>query len=170
VLARAVARIALGAPWLEELPAPHVEAFLVAAARQVVPGYAHDRLDVLAAKLVGQYEAAVARALGRRQRRLLEELAPHLQGPKGGPPPMDSFLAALLRGEVRAGYLVTGDLLAAIDELRMQDPALHRATATPGRVALGTVLEHPWAGDLCRYALMQDAVQLRRKLGTAWTS
>ncbi len=62
-LARAVARIAYGVPWLEEISPAQIEALLVAAARQVVKGY-----GVADASLVAQHEAALARALSRRQR------------------------------------------------------------------------------------------------------
>src|SRR5262249_34958578 len=82
-LGRAVARIAYGVPWLEELRPPHIEALLVAAARQVVPGYAADDVDMMQQKLVAPHEAGIARALSRRQKKLLEELAPHIAAPQG---------------------------------------------------------------------------------------
>jgi hypothetical protein len=65
---------------------------------------------------------------------------------------------------------LTGDLLAVIDDLRAADPALLRATERPGRNALEAVLEHPYAGDLCRFALTPEATALRRRLGSTWTT
>ena len=105
-IGRALARVALGVPWLEELPPPHVEAFLVAAARlQVVPELRRRlRRDVLSKKLVLTYEPTVARALSRRQRKTLEELAPHIAAPQGRPLPIDSFVSALGKAELRAAY------------------------------------------------------------------
>jgi len=44
-----------------------------------------------------------------------------------------------------------------------------RATEVPGRAALGALLEHPYAGDTCRFALTQEATALRRRVGTTWT-
>ena len=167
-LARAVARIALGVPWLEELPPAHVEALLVASARQVVGGYGADDVDVLTAKLVGQYEPGVAKALSRRHKKLLEELAPHLASSQGRPPSADAFVLALALGELRAAYLLTGDLLAVVDELRAMDAALHRATEAPSPAALAAVLEHPYAGDVARFALTTEAVAIRRRLGSTW--
>jgi hypothetical protein len=169
VLGRAVARVAYGVPWLEELAPPHIEALLIAAARQVVPGYAADDIDVLAGKLVTQYETGVARALSRRQKKLLEELSPHIAAPQGRLMPIEPFVAALARAELRGAYLLGGDLLAVIDELRAMDVALHRATETPGPPALAAVLEHPYAGDVVRFAMTSEATALRRRVGSAWT-
>ncbi len=168
-IARALARIALGVPWLEELPPPHIEAFLIASARQVVPNYGADQLDIIASKLVVQYETSVAKHISRRQRKLLDELAPHLASPAHAPMPTDVFIGALSRAELRVAYLLTGDLLASIDELRGIDASFLRATDSPGRAALGATLDHPSAGDLARFALTPEATALRRRVGAAWT-
>ncbi len=168
-LARALARIAYGVPWLEELPPPHIEAFLIACARQAVHGYGADDVDVLSSKLVAQYEPSVARNLSRKQRKLLDELAPHVAAPQGRPIPVDTFINALARAELRAALLLTGDLLAVLDEIRTMDPHLFHATERPGVEALAAYLDHPFAGDVIRYALTPEAVGLRRRIGTTWT-
>jgi tetratricopeptide (TPR) repeat protein len=168
-LGRALARIALGVPWLEELPPPHIEALLLASARQVIPAYGTDEVDVISSKLVSQYEPSVAKVLTRRQRKLLEELMPHLTTAQGRPMPIDVFIGALARAELRVAYLLTGDLLATIDELRGLDANFLRATETPGRNALAAVLEHPFAGDVIRYAMTPEATALRRRVGATWT-
>jgi len=157
-------------PWLEEMAPPHIEALLIAAARQVVPGYGADDIDVIASKLVAQHEAGVARALARRQRKLLEELAPHIASPQSRPPPFEQFVSALARAELRTAFLVTGDLLTMIDEMRPLDSALQRATESTGPQALAAVLDHPYAGDVVRYALTPEATALRRRLGATWTA
>jgi hypothetical protein len=168
-LGRALARIALGVPWLEELPPPHIEALLIAAARQVVPRFGENEVDVISSKLVAQYEPGVGRALTRRQRKLLEELAPHVAAPQGRPMPIDSFMGALARAELRIAYLLCGDLLATIDELRALDPAFLRGTEAPGPAAVTSLLDHPYAGDVARFALTPEATALRRRVGTTWT-
>ncbi len=160
-LARAVARIAFGVPWLEELSPGQIEALLVAAARQVVKGYGAGDANLLA-----QHEVALARALSRRQRRLLEELGPHMASAQASPPPADEFVQTLTRAELRAAFLVTGDLLAMLEEMRPLDAALHSAIESPGTQALATLLDHPLAGDLVRYALTPEATALRRRLGS----
>jgi tetratricopeptide (TPR) repeat protein len=166
-LARALARVAYGVPWLEELPPPRIEALLVAAARQVVPGYGARDRDAGAAQLISQFESSLARALSRRQRKLLEELAPHIASPQSQPIQMDLFVGALVRAEVRAAFLVTGDLVSILHELRRTDATLQRATQSASPSALVAVLEHPVAGDLVRFALTAEATALRRRLGSA---
>jgi tetratricopeptide (TPR) repeat protein len=163
-LARAAARIAFGVPWLEELSPGQVEALLVAAARQVVKGYGTGDTN-----LVMQHGTALARALSRRQRKLLEELGPHIASPLAQPPPADEFVQAITRAELRAAFLVTGDLLAMLEEMRPLDASLYAATESPGTQGLTTLLEHPLAGDLVRFALTPDATALRRRLGSIWT-
>jgi tetratricopeptide (TPR) repeat protein len=169
-LARVLARVAYGVPWLEELPPQHIEALLVAAARQVVPGYgARDREGAAAAQPIAQYESGLARALSRRQRKLLEELTQHIASPQSQPFQVEAFIGALVRAELRAAFLVTGDLGAIIQELRRGDATLHRATQSAAPSALVAVLEHPYAGDLARFALTSEATALRRRLGSTWT-
>ncbi len=162
-LARAAARIASGVPWLEEVSPAQIEALLVAAARQVVKGY-----GAADPSLVAQHEAAIGRALSRRQRRLLEDLAPQLAAPNAKPPPADEFVQALVRAELRAAFLLSGDLLAMLEEMRPLDGALHAALESPGTGALTTLLDHPLAGDLVRFALTPEATALRRRLGSTW--
>ena len=166
-MGRALARIAFGVPWLEELPPPHIEALLIAAARHAVPGYARDS-SPMTEQLVATYEGPVAKALGRRQRKLLEELAGHIAAPQGAPMPVMTFVSCLTRGELRTAYVLTGDLLATIDDVRGADAALLHATEQPGRGALTAVLEHPYAGDVARFAVTPEAAALKRRMGTSW--
>jgi len=166
-MGRALARIAFGVPWLEELPGPHIEALLVASARLVNPSYARD-LDLSTEPLISQYEGPVAKSIARRQRKLLEELQTHLNATHGRPMIVTHFVAALARGELRTAYVLTGDLLATIDDVRGADAALLRATEQPGRTALSAALEHPYAGDVARFAVTPEAAALKRRMSTAW--
>jgi hypothetical protein len=83
-------------------------------------------------------------------------------------PPVDVFVGALIRAELRTAFIVTGDLLRMMDEIRPMDAALQRALGTPGPRALEAAFEHPFAGDVVRYALTAEATALRRRLGTVW--
>jgi hypothetical protein len=157
----------MGVPWLEELPATSVEAYLVAAARVVAPTYAADDIDLLGLQAVAQYEPLLAKALSRKQRRQLEQVGSRLAGSR--PPPPDAFVLTLSRLELRTAYLVSGDLLATVDEIRQWDPALYQATVRSGPRSLGAILEHPVAGDVCRFAVSAEATALRRRLGSIWT-
>jgi hypothetical protein len=162
-LARAVARIAYGAPWLEEISPPQIEALLVSGARQVAKGYGSADPALLA-----QYDGAMAKALSRKQRKLLEEMAPRLSGASTKLPPADEFARALSRAELRAAFLVGGDLLAIVEEMRPLDASLHAAN-DGGTRALATLLGHPSISDLVRFALSPEATALRRRLGSTWT-
>lgn len=168
-LARALARIALGVPWLEELPPPHIEALLVGAARVAFAGYAEGHEGLASPKLVTHYQTLVAKEASRKHKQALEKLAPILDKPEAKPSPIEIFVHSLARAELRTAYVLTGDLLATIDELRHLDTELSRATETPGRRSLGAVLDHPFAGDVARFALTSDATGLRRRAGSTWS-
>jgi cellulose synthase operon protein C len=167
-IGRALARVALNVPWLEELPPPHIEAMLIAAARAVLPTYGKDDVDVLSLKLVNQYEPNLAKELSRKHRQALEKVIPLLASPQGRILPIDVFIGALARAELRIAYMLTGDVLATIDELRGLDAAFLEATATPGRGSVAAVLDHPFAGDVLRFALTPEATALRRRVGSTW--
>jgi tetratricopeptide (TPR) repeat protein len=165
-LARAVARIAFGVPWLEELSPANAQALLVAAARHVAAGYGRDRED---AQLVAHYQPGIGRALTRRQRRLLDELAPHLASPEAQAPDIRDLIEAVHHAELRAAFLVGGDFLAIVDAQASLDPDLSEAIEIPSTRALSTVLEHPLVGDVARFALSSEATALRHRLGSIWT-
>lgn len=167
-IGRALARVALNVPWLEELPPPHIEAMLIAAARAVDPVYGKDDVDVLSLKLVTQYEPSIAKELSRKQRQALEKLIPLLEAPQGRPIGIDVLIGALARAELRVAYVLTGDVLATIDELRGLDAAFLQATESPGRGSVAAVLNHPFAGDVVRFALTPEATALRRRVGSTW--
>jgi hypothetical protein len=166
-LARAVARVALGVPWLQELSPPHMQGLLVAAARHVVPTFAAEELDAATSALVAKYTPSVGRALSRRHRRSLEEIAPRLASAKGRLPATADFVDTMTRAELRAAFLVGGDLLALLGTMGQGDASL---LATPGPQALSALLRHPHAGDVVRFALTREATALRRRLGSTWTS
>ena len=167
-IGRALARIALNVPWLEELPPPHIEAMLCAAGRAVNPAFGKDDIDVLSLKLVLQYEPNLVKELTRKQKQNLEKLIPLMNGPQGRLIGIDVLIGALARAELRIAYLLTGDVLATIDELRGLDGAFLQATEKPGRQSLGAVLDHAFAGDVVRYALTTEATALRRRVGSTW--
>jgi len=168
-LARALTRVALGVPWIEDLPPPHVQALLTAAARHANPSYSQDVRDRHLADLIAEYEPRVARAIGRKQRKLLSDLAPRLDAHVApSSQEMDAFVRAIAHAELRTAFLVTGDLLATFDELRALDPPFARALAAVNEHAVSTIFSHPLGGDLARFALTKDALALRWRMGTIW--
>ena len=170
-LARPLVRIALGVPWLDDLGARDAHALLVAAARRV----AHD-YPLGAGGDFGERVEAMTRALARavgalafKQKKALADLAGRLTSE----PPIDAartsaFALAVARTELRAAFLLSGDLLATLDALRATDPAFLRETERVGPRALAATLVHPLAADVVRFALSRQTTALRRRLGTAW--
>jgi len=166
-LARACARIVLGVPWLKELRDSAILGWLVALARQVVPAYGLDEGDAQTPDVLS-YEPLVARNIGRKQRKLLDGLAAHLQMREGRPPDRTTFVRALDQCTARAAYVVSGDLLAVALALALEDASLREALARPGLPALEALLSHPLAGDVARFALTPEATALRQRVGATW--
>jgi len=147
-------RAALGASWLYDLPGAYAHATLCGAIRQVVSGYAADAGDADQQDLVGEMSRRVAKAIGRKQKKALQEIAPALElAPEITPADGRAFELAVARTELRAAFVVTGDLLATLDVARGDDAALGAATASVGKAALAAMLRHPATGDLAGFAL-----------------
>jgi tetratricopeptide (TPR) repeat protein len=162
-------RLTLGVPWIEDLHGAAAHALLCAAARQVLPGYASEGKDAALEERLDDFTRRLARAIGRRQKKALQELAPALGATR--PPSLadvEAFERGIARTELRAAFLATGDLLATLDAARAVDPELGRATANVGRAALAAVLAHPLTRDLVSFALAPATTALRRKAGTTW--
>ncbi|HEX8795999.1 MAG TPA: hypothetical protein VF765_33850 [Polyangiaceae bacterium] len=171
LVAGPLVRAALGASWLYDLPGAYAHATLCAAARQVVGGYAADEGDVDQQDLVEEMSRRVAKAIGRKQKKALQELAPALASAAVvTPDDARAFELAVARTELRTAFVVTGDLLATLDVARGDDPALGTASASVGKAALSAVLRHPAAGDLGRFALEPSTTALRWRAGTLWGS
>jgi tetratricopeptide (TPR) repeat protein len=169
-IARALARIALNVPWLEELPPAHIHALLGGAARCVHASFVLHDLETLPPQVLRDYESAIAKELGRKQRQQLEKLVPSMSAftasEKNG---IEPFIAALARAELRIAYVLMGDLTAALDDLRSLDSNFREATQAEGRKALGATLDHPFAGDLVQFALSTESTALRRRVGSTWS-
>jgi tetratricopeptide (TPR) repeat protein len=162
-------RVALGVPWIAEVRGPALFALFCGAARLVVPGYAAD-LDGEHLALADETARRLARTLGRRQKRALAELAPALGATKAATPAeLQSLELGVRSTELRAAFVVTGDLLATVEALRALDPDLAHATTRFGRSALSAVLTHAVASDLVRFALAPSTTALRWHARTLWS-
>lgn len=102
-----------------------------------------------------ELERRLGRALDRSSRRSLEGLARNV-----GPFEPEAFAHAVEQGAIRVAYLLTGDLGSALTAVRRTE---RTHVADVGRAGTAT-------GDLIRFALGEEAVTLRRRLGTAWAS
>jgi tetratricopeptide (TPR) repeat protein len=162
-------RIALSVPWLEDLPGAYAHATLCAAARQVVPGFASELAQGDQLDLIDEMSRRVGKAIGRKQKKALGELAQDLAEMRA-PTLADvaAFERLVARTELRAAFVLTGDLLSTLDAARARDGALGAATASVGPAGLRATLGHPVAGDLARFALSPAATTLRWRAGTLW--
>jgi tRNA A-37 threonylcarbamoyl transferase component Bud32 len=163
-------RLALGVPWMPEARGSHLYALFCAAARLVVPSYASDLGDEWLA-VIDETGRRLARAIGRKQKKALAELAPALGATRAATPQDVQALELGMRcAELRAACVATGDLLATLEAARALDEDLARATAQFGPGALRAVLTHPIASDLVRFALAPPTTALRWHARTLWGS
>ncbi|MGZ3424176.1 MAG: hypothetical protein ACXVEE_40325 [Polyangiales bacterium] len=102
---------------------------------------------------VADMSRKVQKAISRKARRQLEEIAPRYQAVDAA-----RFARAIDQGAIRTAYLLTGDLTTALDHLRRYDEKVLSDLAAEGNPI----------GDLLRFALGSDAPALRRRLGTTW--
>jgi hypothetical protein len=158
--ARLLTRMALGLTWLDELPVDAADGLLVASIRAVDPTFGSGELTAARDTMAQSFVAAVSRAIGRRQRKLLEEIAPTAVA---GYDPR-SFSIGIRRSEYRIAYVLGGDLVSAVDYLRRFDREIARSGDEP-RV----LLQHPVTNEMLRYALTAEAYGERRRCGTTWS-
>ncbi|HVY47322.1 MAG TPA: cellulose synthase, partial [Minicystis sp.] len=158
--ARLLTRMALGLTWLDELPVDAADGLLVASLRAVDPTFGSGELTAARDTMAQSFVAHVQRAIGRRQRKLLEEIAPTAIA---GYDPR-AFSIGIRRSEYRIAYVLGGDLVSAVDYLRRFDREIARSGDEP-RV----LLQHPVTNEMLRYALTAEAFGERRRVGTVWS-
>lgn len=153
VLGRCLFRIASGTSFVEDLPLDSLDGLLLAGARIGHAGFGVGELSPARERALGAMLPALQRAVGRRQRKMLEDTAPHLHGvfdPR-------LFLDGLRQTELRVGYLLAGDVLAALEALRRE----LRFDGNPRSFA-----RIPQASEVLRYALSGEALAERTRMGT----
>jgi hypothetical protein len=158
-LGRIFCRMALGLTWLDELPPEQVDGFLLASLRAVVPQFGSGELSQARESAVSSFLTPVQKAIGRRQRKMIEEVMPSLSASYDP----STFVHAARRSEWRAAYLLAGDLVAAVDYLRRTESELARLADGPR-----TLLRHPVVSELFRFALSAEALSERKRIGTGW--
>jgi hypothetical protein len=142
---RLVAKVAMRAWLVDKLPARALQEVIYAT---VEPFGARVPRDP------GRDELSrrIQKALSRKGRKQIEELAPRVVAFDA-----EALVRGVERAAAHAAYLLTGDLVSALDHLRRGDPTSDPATAgTP-------------SCELLRFALSSEATAMRRRLGTSWT-
>ncbi len=158
-LGRLLMRAALGVTWLDEVSTEVADALLLSAVRCVIPQFGAGEISAQREQATQALLPAMQRAIGRRQRRALEDLAPALTSAWD----FRAFSIGVRRSEYRTAYVLSGDLLGSLDYLKRFDADIGRATDNP-RV----FLQHPVTNELIRYALSAEGYTERRRVGTVW--
>jgi hypothetical protein len=162
-------RMALRVPWLDDLPGAYAHATLCGAVRQVIPDYGSEIGGVDQQDLIEEMTKRVAKAIGRKQKKALQELVPALEAThRPAPADVQALERAVARTGMRAAFVAGGDLLACVEALRASDPQLAKATVSVGAGALAAILTHAVAGDLARFALAPTTTALRWRAGSLW--
>ncbi len=158
-MGRLMTRLALGMTWLDEMPPEAADGLLLSAVRSVLPQWGMGELAPQREHAMTGLLPNMQRAIGRRQRKVIEDLAPTLMAGWDSRP----FLLGVRRSEYRSAYVLSGDLLGGLETMRRSDPELARA----GENARA-LLQHPLSNELIRYALSTEAFNERRRVGTVW--
>ncbi len=158
-LARLLTRVALGPTWLDELPVDAVDGIFLAAVRAVDPAFGSGEITAARDAMASSFVPAVQKAIGRRQKKQLEEIAPTVAADYDA----RAITIGVRRSEYRLAYLLGGDLVAAIDYLRRFDRDIGRSAEDPR-----LLLTHPVTNEMLRYALSVEAVAERRRAGAGW--
>jgi hypothetical protein len=158
-LGRLLTRIALGPTWLDELPVDAVDGLYLAAMSSVDPSFGSGEVSASRDGMANSFLPAVQKAIGRRHKKLIEELGPNV------PANYDTraITIAIRRSEYRIAYVLSGDLVAAIDYLRRFDRDIGRSAEEPR-----LLLTHPVTNEMLRYALSAEGTAERLNLGVSW--
>jgi hypothetical protein len=160
-LARLLVRVAVGMAWLDEIPVEAGDGLLIAAMRCVLPQFGAGEIAPSREHHAQSLAPGVQRAIGRKQRRLLEDLAPSMTANYD----FRTISIAVRRSEYRTAYVLSGNLVGAIDYLRLFDNDIARSAENPR-----LLLQHPVTNELIRFALSTESYAERRRIGTVWTT
>lgn len=156
-LARLLTRATLGFAWLDELSLEAADGLLMASVRAIDPDFGDGALSVERERMVQSLLPLTQKAIGRRQRKLIEPLVPNLSAGLEA----RTFTIGLRRSEYRVAYAMSGNLTATMDYLRRYDAELARTKSQPRSLAA-----HPVTNELMRWAISAECWAVRRSLGT----
>lgn len=102
-----------------------------------------------------ELERRVSKALDRATRKSLEPLAKDVKSFDA-----DALAKTIEQGAIRLAYLLSGDLGSALTNVRRRE-----------RIHVNDVgREDTSTGDLIRFALTQESIEMRRRLGIVWAT
>jgi tetratricopeptide (TPR) repeat protein len=158
-LARVLFYLALGIPWVEEVSVEDLDGLLLGAFRAGAEDWHHGMLAPARDANAEIWRSRVARAVGRKLKRALEDNARRARFDFDA----KAWRHALRLGSFRAAYVLTGDLVSTLEHAWRVEQTL--GTAARGQ-ATRTMLENPVTRDLILYALSSEPTGLRRSAGT----
>jgi predicted Zn-dependent protease len=154
-LGRALAYLMFRAAPLASLSGDEARLMLIAAAQ--LAGVAPPR--ALAGPAMEERARRLDKALGRKERKQLGQIAPRLSGDPAG------FLRSLAQTAARTGLLICGDLAAAMEEAQPGlEPAGTRRFKSPEDL-LADLSSDGDSVEVLRLAASDDLLALRRELG-----
>ena len=159
-MARLFAYLTLDIPWAEELPAADTDGILFGAMRVGVELWGQGEMSPSAETAAGIWRQRVAKAASRKVKRALEESSQRVRAQ----PDTSAWRNAMCIIGLRAAYVVTGDLSAALGQATKLDRDLAGAH---GPVLAAKLFAQPLTREVVVFALSDSAMTLRRTAGTA---
>ncbi len=158
-LARLLAYVALDIAWAGDATPENVDGILFASLRIGSDLWGQGELSPDADTSAGLWRARIAKSIGRKLKRSLEEAAQKVR-PQ---PDSSSWRQAVRSASIRAAYVLTGDLPASLGQaLRAEG---ERADDWNDAM-LTRLFDDPVARELLSFALSDAALPLRRSAGT----
>jgi hypothetical protein len=156
--ARLLAYVAMAVPWLDEVAQDDLDGILFGSLHVARPGWDGGGLSHARDAMASMWKPRIARAIGRKTKRLLEELADEARLD------LDPSLwrQALRLASWRCAYLATGDWLASFNHAWRTDPQLGH---TPRDQLSQAAFAHPILRELIAYGLSSEPAALLRAVG-----
>lgn len=151
-LARAHAHVAARTAIVEKLQPRELEVFIAAAMRPFAPGFG---AGLTSEDVLGDQQKQIQKALSRRARKALEELAPrYVAAP---PPDFHQLVRGIQYGVARAALVVSDDLVQSVE-------LLHRSEREYSDKIPTLLATAPLVQDLVRFWTSDVAAAVRRRL------
>jgi tetratricopeptide (TPR) repeat protein len=154
LIGRAMANAALGLSIFDKLTPRELEVTLAAAARVVSPQFGQ---GLTSEDVLDDQSRRIQRALSRRARRALEEIAPRYVAAGSGDLP--GIARSVSFGAARTAALLADDLSASVEALRRTERDYGNATVSE------LVSGAPLVSDLVRFWTSDIALDVRRRAG-----
>jgi hypothetical protein len=157
-IGRLLSYLALDVPWLDDLGADDLHGWLYGAMRVGDEAWQRGQLSPAQEGNAEIWRGRIAKVVGRKQKRALEEIAARHSGEVSPP---EAFRGAVRAASMRAAFLVTGDLPSTLNHLTRIDRELSQLS----RGALAErLLAQIAARDLIFFSLTREALALRKSV------